>query len=56
MSKQVNTNYTKLVRLDAGWHKILKQEALDAEKSIKEVLEDFLTEHWELKLDKKENV
>ena len=46
-SKQVDTNDTKPVRLDVGWHKILKVDAARAEITIKELLEACLTEAYE---------
>ena len=39
MNKQVNKKLTKLVRIDAGWHKILKLKATAGGESIKELLE-----------------
>lgn len=48
MSKQIYRNSTKLVRLDPGWHRLLKVQASKAGKSIKEFLEEFLSEHWDI--------
>lgn len=44
MDKQVNTKLTKLVRIDAGWHKILKLKATASGESIKEFLEQIFAE------------
>lgn len=41
-SKQVNKNLTKLVRIDAGYHKLLKLRATNECRSIKELIEDIL--------------
>ena len=43
---QIHTKTTKEVRIDCGVHKILKTEASKAGKSIKEYLEDHLTDIW----------
>ena len=43
---QIDTKTTKQIRLDSGVHKILKIEASRAGKSIKEYLEDHLTDIW----------
>lgn len=41
-SKQVNKNLTKLVRIDAGYHKLLKLRATNECRSIKELIEVIL--------------
>lgn len=43
-SKQVNKNLTKLVRIDAGYHKMLKLRATNAGRSIKELVEGILSD------------
>ena len=45
MSKQVNEKMTKLIRIDAGWHKILKRISANQQSSIKELVEGILSEH-----------
>lgn len=37
------------VRLDTGWHTILKRESKSSGKSIRELIEDVLVEHYDLK-------
>ena len=44
VSKQVNKNLTKLVRIDAGYHKLLKLRATNECRSIKELVENILSE------------
>ena len=46
VNPQIDTKTTKQIRLDSGVHKILKIEASRAGKSIKEYLEDHLTDIW----------
>lgn len=43
-NKQVNKNLTKLIRIDSGYHKILKIRATNDGVSIKELLEGILSE------------
>lgn len=43
-SKQVNKNLTKLIRIDAGYHKLLKMRATNECRSIKELVEDIFVE------------
>jgi len=35
--------------MDAGWHRLLKVVSSKAGKTIKEFLEEFLSEHWDIK-------
>jgi hypothetical protein len=41
-NKQVNSNSTKLVRIDAGWLYYAKLEAVKQERSIKSLVEEGL--------------
>lgn len=47
-SRQSDNKTTKQIRIDIGWHRILKIDAATSQKSIKEVLEGILTEHYPL--------
>lgn len=49
MSKQIYIIKTKLVRIDSGYHKLLKLEAARRGISIKQLLEGFLAESLEVK-------
>jgi predicted HicB family RNase H-like nuclease len=42
MSKQVNKETTKLVRIDARWHQYAKLEAAKLGRSVKSLLEEGL--------------
>ncbi len=42
--KKVNKNLTKLIRIDAGYHKLLSLRAKREEMTIKRLLEGFLSE------------
>jgi len=42
MSKQVNKETTKLVRIDARWHQYAKLEAARLGRSVKSLLEEGL--------------
>lgn len=52
MSKQVNNKYanehTKLVRIDKGWHKLLKLQATDRGVSIGNVIVEVLSESFDI--------
>lgn len=51
MSRQSDNKTTKQVRIDSGWHKLLKLRATEDGKTIRELLEGILSESWELKND-----
>jgi len=44
-NRQSDTKTTKQIRIDVGWHMILKMKATRAGKSIKQWLEDYLSDH-----------
>lgn len=48
-NRQIDTKITKQVRVDSGWHKLLKIRATEDGKTIKEVLEELLSEYLEVK-------
>jgi hypothetical protein len=45
MSRQSDKKTTKQVRIDAGWHKLVKVEAAKAGRTIREVLEEALSQY-----------
>jgi len=48
-----NKSYTKVskqIRIDPGWHKLLKLRAIDEERTLKELLEEILAEYFALDL------
>lgn len=45
-NRQSYNEPTKQVRIDAGWHQLLKLEATKASKTIKEFLEDILIDSF----------
>lgn len=47
-SKQVNKNLTKLIRIDAGYHQLLKMRACETRKSIKHLIEEVLGDYLQL--------
>ena len=51
MSRQSDNKTTKQVRIDSGWHKLLKLRATEDGKTIRELLEGILSECWELEKD-----
>ncbi len=44
MSRQVDTKHTKQVRIDAGWHKLLKMKAAEDGTTVKALVEAGLAE------------
>lgn len=44
LSRQVNKNITKQVRIDAGWHREFKVLAAKAGKTIRELVEEGFPE------------
>jgi|GEM_PF-5950528 len=44
MSRQIDSKTTKQVRIDSGYHRILKVEASRDGKTIKELLEEYIVE------------
>ena len=53
MSRQIDTKSTKQIRIDIGWHKILKVLAAEDGKTIKELVEACLTETLSPTINKK---
>lgn len=47
-SRQIDRKSTKQVRIDAGYHKLLKMEAAELGNSIKGIVEGLLAEHFQV--------
>lgn len=56
MNRQVNTKLTKQIRLDTGWHKILKIIAAQNGGTIKDLVEACLSDYYSPEDFKKINV
>lgn len=50
--RQIDKNSTKQVRIDTGYHKLLKMEAARQGMTIKTLLEGYLANLLEVKHDK----
>lgn len=48
-NRQSDTKSTKQVRIDIGWHQLLKLEATKAGITIKELLDDILSGWFDIK-------
>ncbi|EKE05104.1 MAG: hypothetical protein ACD_19C00426G0126 [uncultured bacterium] len=48
-NRQIDIKTTKQVRIDYGWHRLLKIRAVEDGKTIKEVLEELLSKYLEVK-------
>lgn len=46
VSKQVNKETTKLLRIDTGWHQNFKVEAAKRQTSMKELTDEAYSEWW----------
>lgn len=46
-SLQIDNRTTMQVRIDSGVHRLLKQEATRARKTIREYLEEVLVDYWD---------
>lgn len=51
MRRQVDSKTTKQVRIDNYWHRLLKVRGAEAGKTIKELLEEALSEWWDVEKD-----
>ena len=43
-NRQIDNKKKKQVRIDAGYHRLLRKEAADSGRTIKKVLEDYIVE------------
>ena len=52
-SRQIDKKSTKQVRIDSGYHKLLKLESAELGNSIKGIVEGLLVEYFEVKRNDK---
>ncbi len=48
-NRQIDNKTTKQIRIDTGWHRILKTYAARSGRTIREVVEDILSDVKELR-------